>query len=434
MRADGDASGGRHRPNVGGSRYAPAMSTLRVASPRLAWVGAGHCLLLGCLLSACSDDPDCPACEITDAEPGEVAWQEAFHARFDDHAWAIAVDPVRGHVAVAGGLGGYDQSETDDIWIGLLSHGGTPQWDTTIHEIYDDYASAVAFDESGALWVAGATDLGPYVGSDNRAGWLGRFTPRGAESWRVRHAEEGDDPDGNSFGFRAVVVAPDGRAFVAGTRTQTYSSTAVAAAYGNDGVLAWTSVRDDSDGSSDLQAVFVLPSTDVLFVGGQHATGGATGRTLLMQRFTRDGGLVSEHNVPGLQAFTDAFALRPDGDTLVVRTAAALVEVSVDGDVLREVAFDEGDDPSAAAVGIDGDVFVVGARRLGMAPARPWVARFDREFTKVWDYEADRAGSARAVAVGPNGDVFVAGDVEAPPTGGASDFTNEDIWIARLAR
>lgn len=108
------------------------------------------------------------------------------------------------------------------------------------------------------------------------------------------------------------------------------------------------------------------------------------------------------------------------------------LSLGFDGRVLREAGLVEG--PNDLALGLGGDVYLVGDRNLGGSEWFPCVTRLDRDFARVWEYVHARPGLARSVAVGPSGDAFVTGRVEAPPVDGASELPNYDVWIARFAR
>jgi hypothetical protein len=388
-------------------------------------------VVIASVLASCEADAPCPACEVTLEDPGTVVWHEAFNAEYDDVPNAIAVDAASGLVAVGGSVGEPHLVGTHDLWVGVLSHGGEPQWDARIHERFDETANAVAFDSSGTLWIAGRTAVGPYVGSDATGGWLGRFSSSGAEMWRARLEEMGDD-DGIRLSFRSVAVGHEGRAFVGGTRYGISDNTAVAAAYDDDGRPAWTYVRDDVDGDSYVLSVFSRADDEAVFVGAALASGESQ-LGMLVLRMSAAGERLSERIVGDLSPHSVGLIRAGDSDALAMTTSDSLVVVSLEGERLREVAFEPDEDPAELAVAEDGGVFVVGNRTTGEGQIAPWAARYDAELTKVWDFVGEDGGELSGVAVGPNGDVFVTGRIVAPPFGGASDFTNYDIWMARIA-
>lgn len=387
-------------------------------------------VLMLALVACGEDERECltPAAVSSGEPSGALVWQEAFHATESDFGLTIAVDPCDGRVAVGGRLDPHVINATSDIWIGALSHAGEPLWDWRIHELFSEAAGAVAFDGDGSLLVAGASEIGPYIGSDIDAGWLARFDAHGAESWRA-HLEKTEEERDVSYQFADVAVAPDGRIFVAGARKVLYGFDALAAAYDSAGELLWTVIRDEYPSSSALSAVSVLPGGDVLFAGvyGAPVTGESS---LLLRRFSADGELLDERIVAGAWRLGRGGAFTPT--SLVLFDRERLVEMAFDGQVLREAALT--DEPNDLALGRDGDVYLVGSRGVGGTELVPSVTRLDSDLKPVWEYVHDRPGWAIAVTAGPSGDAFVTGLVEAPPIGGASNFRNHDIWIARFAR
>jgi DNA-binding beta-propeller fold protein YncE len=207
----------------------------------------------------------------------------------------------------------------------------------------------------------------------------------------------------------------------------------VAAAYDDDGSPAWTYVRDDVDGDSSVLTVFSLSDGEAVFVGAAGASGEFQPGMLVL-RMSAAGERLSERIVADLSPHSVALIPAGNSGALAVTTSDSLVVVSLEGERLREVAFEPDEDPAGLAVAEDGGVFVVGDRTTDEGHIAPWAARYDAELTKVWDFVGEDGGDLSQVAVGPNGDVFVTGRIVAPPFGGASDFTNYDIWMARIAR
>jgi hypothetical protein len=389
---------------------------------------------LALALSACGEDSRVcltPTAMVSGEPSGALVWEEMFAATEQDFGRGIAVDACDGRVAVGGSVQPRVIHGTSDIWIGALTHDGEPLWDRRIHEIFSEGVGSLAFTADGGLLAAGASELGPYIGSDIDAGWLGRFTPEGAESWRAHLVEDAEEHDRvDSYWFADVVVAPDGRIFLAGTQSDIYLNRyALAAAYDPLGEPLWTAIRDDNRERSGLYAVSVLPGGDILFAGRYEAP--ITGDpSVLLQRFSADGELLDDRVVAGLPRSIGAYAFTPT--SLLLAGDEWIGELQFDGQLLREAPIAE--QPSDLAPGLDGDIYMVGGRYVGAGMQLPWVARLDRELARVWHYEHDRPGHASAVVVGPSGDAFVTGSVEAPPLGEASNFSNNDIWIARFAR
>jgi len=387
-------------------------------------------LLVACALLACGDDGQCLGPAASDAPSGARVWQQAFTATMYDHGAAVAVDPCSGRVAVGGSLEPHTSNSTSDIWIGVTSHDGEPRWDTRIHEKFDDYARAVAFTADGSLVVAGTSSIGVGPGSNSFAAWLARFTPDGEELWRASLHEADDDM--SAYSFDAVTVASDGRIFLAGRKYSYYVDYTVAAAYDPDGARVFFHEGQRDGGEGRLLAAFVLADDAVLYVGGRIVYDTADD-LLLLQRYTRDGELESATDHPDVPAPWSAAAIAPDHTSLLLGAGEWLGEVSLTGDLLRELTLS--DDESLRAIAVADDaVYIAGGDILGLSKYTPWVRRLDRDFTRVWAYLEDRRGSIEGLALGPTGDVFLAGSLVAPPPAGATDFNNYDVWIARIAR
>ncbi len=397
-------------------------------------------VVLGCVavLAACQEaDSECLTVAAS-TRPGELVWEEAFTAKSGDSGRAIAVDRCSGRVAVGGAIDAHDIVGSD-IWLGALSHDGEPIWDRAIHEKFSEHVSALAFDGDGSLLVAGTTDLGPYTGSNHRAGWLGRFDEEFAEQWRVHGLADDED---DSLRFGPLALAGDGRMFLAGRRATKFDPAGVAFAEARDpeGALLWRHDHGGEDGSTRIDDILVLPDGDVVLVGSSRSLGAEPEPALLVLRLTADGETVSEQRWTELPGSGRSAALSADGGSIMVVTGGWLGELALDGALRREAWLADAHHPHDVAVGVEGDVYVVG--RQGMefitgipdfGVGKPWVTRFDRDLVPVWEHVLDREGEANAVQVGPTGDAFVIGTVMSPPPA-PTISDNRDIWIARFAR
>lgn len=388
--------------------------------------GRATSVLLLAAASACGED-ECLSASVG-VQPGELVWEQSFAGA---GATAIAVD--RCNVAVAG----YQlrNNADTDLWIGALTTTGRPLWHRRIHELFSESAAAVAFDDGGALLVAGTTDLGPYVGSDREAGWVGRFDPDAefVEAWR-QHVPAEDERE--SLHFSAVTTGPGGRVFSGGARLTRFGAVAVAVvqAHDADGSVAWTYDRGE-DGSSWLRDAFMLPGGDVMFAGWHYTHGSERINAVLLLRLTAAGMLVSERLITDIPDTSSDIALAADGASLLVASRGWLRLLSLDGMILREATLDAAEISKDIAVGHEGEIFVAGRRELDDRVQVPWLARFDPDLVRVWDHVGERSGSADAVAVSAGGDAFIVGMVEAPPAGGlVTGFANHDLWVARFAR
>ena len=100
---------------------------------------------------------------------GELLWSEQFGTTRADHATAIAVDDD-GNCYIVGSTEGGLTGKTnggDDIFIAKYDAYSEQQWIVQVGTREDDEASAVALDDSGAIYVAGSTrgdSPGPHAG------------------------------------------------------------------------------------------------------------------------------------------------------------------------------------------------------------------------------------------------------------------------------
>lgn len=156
---------------------------------------------------------------------GEPQWAQSFGGLDNEAAGEVAVDRA-GNVTF---VGSYDQSikigseeftahGTADLLVVRVGPDGKVAWTKSLGGKGEDIASAVATDAAGNLlvggWVEHEVDLGKgpitTVGGINKDAFVMKMTPAGDATW-VRTLGDHDHDK-----TRAIAVAKDGDAFVAG--------------------------------------------------------------------------------------------------------------------------------------------------------------------------------------------------------------------------
>jgi hypothetical protein len=291
--------------------------------------------LLAALLGACGAPTATPTPTV-DVRPGTTVWSDVVaSAGVEDEVLAVAVG-ADGVVAYGGAT--YGDVGTDpnqggaDGFVVLLEADGTERWRVPIGDAGEDRVADLAVRADGVVLAVGTIEPSAD-GGDAFAFALDGAT--GAVLWKQAVITPETDA------AVAVVVAPDGTAFVAG-HTRGTVPPAVNAGFRDAFLLRLTpaGVEDGylqfgGPGFEDAVDLVLLPGGDVVLVG---STGGA---------------------VPGATGAGQLFAARFAPDL-----AAAPSWVVQSGDALDVV-------PGAAAVDPDGDVVVVGlvSGQVGGDPA-----------------------------------------------------------------
>ena len=145
---------------------------------------------------------------------GTQTWIRRFATWGDDWISAVATD-ASGGVYLCGGTEGDlagKMSGSTDAWIARYDSSGKPVWMLQLGSTYSDYASGIALDASGDVYVSGTTG-GVFGGAS--AGsydwWLARYNSAGLQLWARQF--------GTSANEHASGAVPDGAggAFVCGT-------------------------------------------------------------------------------------------------------------------------------------------------------------------------------------------------------------------------
>jgi Beta-propeller repeat len=138
---------------------------------------------------------------------GALRWKRQLGTSLVDWATGVATDGD-GNVYIAGQTGGSlgGPSRGDfDAWVAKYSAAGVLRWKRQFGTSNSDGASGVATDGDGNVYIAGST--GPYQGED---AWVAKYSTAGALRWRRQlRTAKGDDAHG-------VATDGDGNVYVAG--------------------------------------------------------------------------------------------------------------------------------------------------------------------------------------------------------------------------
>jgi hypothetical protein len=137
---------------------------------------------------------------------GTPLWSKSLGGAGYDQGSSVALDAT-GNVYVTGnfegavdfGTGSLQSAGARDVFVASFTPSGTPRWSKRFGGTGDDYASSVAVDGSGNVYVTGrfegAVDFG--TGSLQSAGagdvFVASFTPSGTPRWSKRFGSTGDD-------------------------------------------------------------------------------------------------------------------------------------------------------------------------------------------------------------------------------------------------
>ena len=367
--------------------------------------------------AGCQLAPDCPAFT---AEAGEieVCWVSLPGAFFTQ--MALQGD----HLVVAGSWKSADEEESSYVFEVTLEGELVP----VLHNNFE-VPDAIAADQDGGFVVSGSSNLG--IG-----------TP-----WLRRRGGSGDDwsaqPEDLRLPFGAIVVAPDGRTWAAGT------------GWGPDGStlddLPMYVARFDRSGQLEMDAEYERAGTEGVTTARAitwgvdetvHVLGTAADGTRELARLDEDGLVgVSAIDIDP-EGLANPYELVRSGDTLFVGGTlgehAIVAALTLDGEAIWVRTVDA-DVPEASGriKGIaalpDGDLIVVGSRVLGPdTDTRGWIARITADGDIVGSVFVDgRSDDGLAivehVVALPDGELMLAGRRTCE-----GDRFGPRTWLARV--
>ncbi|MCC7476652.1 MAG: hypothetical protein IT425_14785 [Pirellulales bacterium] len=128
---------------------------------------------------------------------GETVWVRQWGSSNYDQSYAVQADGFGGaYIAGYGPSGTYSTNTwtSNDAFLGRYDADGNMLWLSYLMTEVDDWASSLALDEFGNIYVSGAT-RGALAG--NNAGgidsFLSKFSPDGQRQWGIQYGTEGTD-------------------------------------------------------------------------------------------------------------------------------------------------------------------------------------------------------------------------------------------------
>lgn len=194
----------------------------------------------------------------------EWTWFSSLALNDDAAAWTSASD-ASGNIYIAGET---TLSGNTDFLLAKFNSAGAHQWTRTRGSTGPDSATAVVVDPSGNVFIAGpcatAFDAQTSYGSTDYA--LVKYAPDGSWLWTKTFGSYADDA------ALAMLVAPNGAIYVAGTTEGYFGSSSPAGladmflvAHNPDGSVRWSLSRGSS---SDDWACAIALTGAYLYVGG----------------------------------------------------------------------------------------------------------------------------------------------------------------------
>lgn len=206
---------------------------------------------------------------------GVPLWTNLYHGPTDfyleDFATAVAVDKS-GNVFVTG----YSTGINSDVWdyaTIAYSNGGVPLWINRYNDPGngDDGAEAIAVDGNGNVFVTGRSEPDFYSGFDYVTI---KYSGAGMPLWTNRYNGGGNGNDQ----AHAITVDCSGNVFVTGTSVgDNYSSDYATIAYSSAGVPLWTNrYNGPVDGIYEVNAIAVDANGNVFVTGYSSGDDGAS--------------------------------------------------------------------------------------------------------------------------------------------------------------
>jgi hypothetical protein len=190
-----------------------------------------------------------------------------------DLATAIAVDGS-GNVYVTGSSAGrgtgadyatikYDSASGAELWVSRFNG----------RAYGDDFATAIALDSAGNIYVTGSSEngrgIGPPPDGRNYDYATVAYSPAGTELWLARYLGPVDPPDGH---HRATAITVDGgsNVYVTGSSEIGGRSYYATVKYDSAGTQLWVS-RFGESSNNHFAAAIALDNTGHVFVTGESA-------------------------------------------------------------------------------------------------------------------------------------------------------------------
>ncbi|MBM3315075.1 hypothetical protein FJY71_04435, partial [candidate division WOR-3 bacterium] len=247
---------------------------------------------------------------------GDSQWAAVYNGPGDgnDHGLAVALDEA-GNVYVTGYA--YDDSTAWDFATIKYSAAGARQWVGRYATEYEDFASAVALDGSGNVYVTGSSG-NPYLLTWDYA--TAKYNSAGVEQWAVRYngpAGEDDEPHG-------LAVDRLGNVYVTGGSLDSTSGMDFATIkYGPAGETVWVRRYNGPGNGPDEANAVALDTAGNVYVAG-FSQGTTTDADYATVKYDADGNQLWAERYDGpAGGFDEAKAIAVDDEGSVYVTGSS---------------------------------------------------------------------------------------------------------------
>ncbi len=334
-------------------------------------------------------------------------WTRQFGSASDDSAVAVNVSPDGEAVFVVGwtrgGVDGATNAGLVDLFVVKYDRAGTKLWSRQLGSLNDDYATGIAIDRNGNIFISGHTfgSLDGQMNLGSRDFFLVKYDPDGIKQWTRQLGTTQSDKG------HAVAVDLAGNAYVAGEtaggldgNTTAGQVDAFLVKYSAGGTKVWS--RQLGSSAADRASSIATDAQANVYIAG-------------MAFADLDGNL--------------ALGL---GDLLIAKYSSAGVKqwTRLLGTTSEEQAF-------GVATDADGSVFVGGYSTGGLdgnvnaGLDDAVLAKYDANGVKLWTRQLGTASSdlVSATALDGDGSAYIAGTtrgaIGVAPSGGA------DLFVAK---
>ncbi len=374
------------------------------------------------------------------AAPGDILWHAVYSTnpgRDRDQANSIAVGP--GGVIAAAGFAS-EQAGNFDYLTALYSPGGDLLWTRRYDHSWNDVGKAVAFDENGNIFVAGA--------SNNLDNPRNTYSRSYYTDYRVIEYSAGGDllmeahASGRMNNNRPSGIVADnyGNIFVTGSAMNSSGTYPLyyTVRFGKHGEIAW---EDYEDLRTPAQATGIAldPDSDVLVTGWYKDQGTGQDGIMTLRYSPADGRTLWQDDFKPQADSVRAYGIASDddGDIIVTgetsegepvdrpRTTTLTLKYSPKGRFLWASKFtgseykNRGD---AVAADHEGRIYVVGRTYKDNQEGDWLLIVYDKDgkllFSRTYSFGGE--GFASSVALEPGGDLVIAGASQPQAEAGSS--------------
>ncbi|MDF7812050.1 SBBP repeat-containing protein [Hymenobacter sp. YC55] len=354
---------------------------------------------------------------------GQQIWEARYNGSGDDVPTNIAVDAA-GNVYVSGTS--YSATGSDYATI-KYSTNGEKRWEARYNGPANsyDYASKVAVDAAGNVYVTGSSDNGSTSSYDYVTL---KYNTNGQQLWEARY-----NGPANSFDLAAdLAVDKDGNAVVTGATYSATQSDYATVKYSPTGQVLWEAFYNGPFNSYDLVRALSIDASGNVAVTGTSDSGtsydyatvrydGASGQQSWAMRYNGvgtnydEGTAISTDNVGNVIVAGYSLGSGTNSDYVTLKYDAA------SGQQLLQLVANPGtndyDEPSAVVVDRTNNIIVTGRSYRGKNFAYMTI-KYDGTYgQQLWrtyyDGFYNNNDAAKAVAVDAAGNVYVTGVVDA---------------------